>query len=233
MLTQEIVQARVLGKSQMVRLPQKSVVIATGNNLIFAGDMTRRAIVCRLDAGVERPESRQFQFDPREEAAQDRASLVAAGLTILRAYISAGKPCQVPKLGSFEDWNYVREALIWLDMDDPASTQERLLSSDPRRDEIAEILMVWRSAYGTRPVRLKDLATDLSGEPTDAPRNELVDLLRLMSNHHQFNAKSVGRTLSKHVDRIVNGLVLRARGDSSGKIYWVERAFGDDDALGG
>jgi hypothetical protein len=34
------------------------------NNLILVGDMVRRAIICTFDAKVERPEMREFEFDP-------------------------------------------------------------------------------------------------------------------------------------------------------------------------
>ena len=37
---------------------------ATGNNLVLVGDMTRRALLCRLDPERERPELRRFDSDP-------------------------------------------------------------------------------------------------------------------------------------------------------------------------
>jgi len=102
MLTQEMVQQRLLGKSEVRRLPTRCLVIATGNRLRFSGDISRRTLHCYLFTGVERPDQRQFDFDPRVEARRDRPLLVTAGLTILRAYLSNGCPCPLDKIGSFE-----------------------------------------------------------------------------------------------------------------------------------
>jgi len=92
-------------------------MFATGNNLVVIGDMTRRTLVCSLDAGVERPENRTFKApDPIDVVRGDRAKYVVAALTVLRAYHVAGRPEQgtIP-LGSFEVWSRrVRDALIWL-----------------------------------------------------------------------------------------------------------------------
>ncbi len=86
MLTQEVVQARILGLSERRVLPSTALVLASGNNLTFAGDTCRRAVVCRLDANVERPDTREFDFDCHAEVLASRPELVVAGLTILRAY---------------------------------------------------------------------------------------------------------------------------------------------------
>ena len=83
MLTQEVVQARILGRSERRVLPSTPLVLASGNNLTFGGDAARRAVVCRLDAGVERPDTRAFDFDCHAEVLGSRSELVIAGLTIL------------------------------------------------------------------------------------------------------------------------------------------------------
>ena len=72
MLTQQIVQARILGKSERRILPCTSLVMATGNNLALAGDVSRRAVICRLDARIERPDERPFDFDPLNEIRAQR-----------------------------------------------------------------------------------------------------------------------------------------------------------------
>jgi hypothetical protein len=68
---------------------------ATGNNLTIAGDLTRRVIMATLDANCERPEMRTFNVDARTEALTHRPELVAAALTVLRAWHVA-KSCRVP-----------------------------------------------------------------------------------------------------------------------------------------
>src|SRR5262245_29050594 len=60
MLTQQQVKIRLLGYSRHVNTPITSSFFATGNNLIIGNDVTRRVLLCQLDAGVERPELRSF-----------------------------------------------------------------------------------------------------------------------------------------------------------------------------
>lgn len=65
MLTAPTVSGRVLGESRVVELDTRTMVLATGNNLAPRGDLVRRVVVCRLDAGSEEPDKRQFDFDPK------------------------------------------------------------------------------------------------------------------------------------------------------------------------
>ncbi|WP_292482028.1 hypothetical protein, partial [Mesorhizobium sp.] len=54
------------------------------------GDLNRRTIQIRLDAQCQRPEERRFEFDAIDLALRRRPELVAAALTVERAYLSAG-----------------------------------------------------------------------------------------------------------------------------------------------
>ena len=221
MLTQEMVRPRVLGKSEMRTLPTKCLVIATGNNLVLSGDVTRRALTCRMDAGVERPDQRQFDFDPRAEALSDRGALVTAGLTVLRAYIAAGRQNPLKKIGSFEEWNLIREALVWLGADDPAETRERILADDPAKAILLDLLRLWRAALGDSPVTLAELSA-LADKSARGPEHDLITELIANTRYPTFNSKSIGRFLAKHVDRIAGGYVLTAEPDGSGaKRYQV------------
>ena len=102
-------------------LPATALVLASGNNLTFAGDVARRVVVCRLDAQMERPDARAFNFDVHDEVLVHRPALVVAGLTILRAYVVAGRPEKLTPMGSFTDWDLIRGALVWLGMTDPSA----------------------------------------------------------------------------------------------------------------
>jgi hypothetical protein len=213
MLSQEMVQPRILGKSETRRLPTRCLVLATGNNLVLAGDVTRRTLMCRLDAGVERPDQRKFRFDPREEALALRPQLVAAGLTILRAYIAAGYPNRMGAIGSFEAWNIVREALVWLGCHDPEDTRDRILADDPQKAVLLDVLRLWRQSLGDQQVTLTELSSLVD---RDDDVRKLVEELTANTRQPSFNARSVGRFLAKHIDRVVGGLAMRAEADSSG-----------------
>jgi putative DNA primase/helicase len=46
----------------MLQLLTNILWTATGNNLSFLGDLRSRALISRIDAGVERPEERAFRI---------------------------------------------------------------------------------------------------------------------------------------------------------------------------
>jgi len=78
-MTERTWQNRILGESRNVSVATNALIMATGNNLAFAGDMTRRAIMCRMDAGIENPERRSFDVDLKTWVPAHRVRLVAAG----------------------------------------------------------------------------------------------------------------------------------------------------------
>ena len=119
-------QDRVLGQSEMIKVPTNTTFLATGNNMTFRGDMSTRAIMCKLMPKVERPEEREFAWDARAEARATRPELIAAVLTIIRAYVVAGYPETGGKIfGRFEEWQtLVQFPLLWLGVPDPCKTRE-------------------------------------------------------------------------------------------------------------
>jgi hypothetical protein len=99
---------RILGKSETVNLPVRCAWIATGNNIQLGGDMPRRCYWIRMDAKCSKPFQRTGFKHKRlkEYVLKHRGELLAALLTLARAWFVAGRP--VPRLtpvGSFEDWS--------------------------------------------------------------------------------------------------------------------------------
>ncbi|HEY5225381.1 MAG TPA: hypothetical protein VIJ06_01190, partial [Methylovirgula sp.] len=142
-LTESSWQCRRLGTNETVTVPTNCLVTMSGNNLSFRGDMTTRALLCRMDAGVERPEDREFDIDLKTWIPENRGRLVAAGLTILRAFVVAGRPGldTFRPFGRFEDWsNLVRGALVWLGEADPCRTREAVIADDSDRDALGRLL---------------------------------------------------------------------------------------------
>jgi putative DNA primase/helicase len=148
-LTQQRLRIRILGLSQQMNTPTSVLFTATGNNLILEGDLTRRALRCKLDAEVERPELRSFNVNPKEVFRRRRGELVAAGLTVLRAgRVAELKPISTP-LGGYEMWsNWVRNPLQWLDRADPCGSMEQLYKGDPARQAHEAVVFTWRDYIG-------------------------------------------------------------------------------------
>ena len=136
--TQHFIKVRVLGFSKSVLIVNTALLFATGNNLKLYGDMLRRGLICRLDAGEERPELRTFeQEDPERALKRERGRYAVAALTVLRAYIIAGRPIRRQPLGGFEGWSdLVRNALLWLGEEDPVETVESARAEDPERQRL-------------------------------------------------------------------------------------------------
>src|SRR5262249_22236861 len=144
---------RKLGVSEQHALPTCTTWVATGNNIAVQGDMLRRVLACRMDAKCEKPAEREFKFDCETEALENRAELVAAGLTILRAYAVANERVEVTPFGSFEEWSRrVREPLVWLGRDDPYLTQETVKDSDLEDEASGTLYVELHKQYGSQPV---------------------------------------------------------------------------------
>ncbi|MBA3414035.1 MAG: bifunctional DNA primase/polymerase [Chloroflexia bacterium] len=115
-LTANHVEDRILGTSDNVRIPVRCVWVASGNNPALSSEITRRTVRIRLDAKRDRPWLREsFRHFPLSPwVMQERAGLVAACLTLGRAWIAEGRPVpdDSPILGSFEDWSHVMAGVL-------------------------------------------------------------------------------------------------------------------------
>jgi hypothetical protein len=219
MLTQSQVSVRILGSSEMPKLPSGALVTSTGNNLVIVGDLTRRSIRCDLDPRCERPELRRFEFDPIEVAKSKRAELAVAALTILRAFHVAGRPAPegVSPLGSFEDWSLiVRNALIWAGCADPVASMEKLREDDPEQGEIEDVITQWWGEFDNERVtaaEVIDRACEselLSGDNARFVRVPFRDALFAVAGRGgAVNAKALTTWLKKNKDRTVGEIRIR------------------------
>ncbi|MBP7509864.1 MAG: DUF3854 domain-containing protein [Prolixibacteraceae bacterium] len=202
-LTQEYWKERLLGVNQMVEVSTSATFLTTGNNLSFRGDMTSRALLCSIDAGCERPEEREFDIDPRTWVPQHRNELLVAALTILRAFHLAGKPCVVKQFGRFEEWNsWIRAAVVWLGMEDPCKTREKIEEGDNVRNEIRALLHAW-SDYTTEPITIKELIA--ASKTHDALEDILNDLA---GGKEGVNSKKLANFLRKIKNRWEDGMAI-------------------------
>jgi hypothetical protein len=149
-LTEQKVTIRPFGRLRNVVAACVAAVGVTGNNLAIAGDNMRRFVVARVVIDVERPELREFDFDPVEEAKKRRPELVAAALTVVRAYLRSNERRKLPPLGSFERWSrWVREALVWLGEADPVDTMESVRVVDTAMMKRRQLMKAWPFATET------------------------------------------------------------------------------------
>ncbi len=216
--TAEAVKVRPLGSSDQAEVPNSALWACNGNNITVASDLARRTLLCRLDPGMERPEERVFAFDPVARARKHRADYVAAALTVLRAYIAAGRPgIDLHPFGSFERWSgLVRSALVWLGAVDPCDSREAVLEDAPEAAMLRSLLSAWWERFGRTPRTVKEIVR--AGEDDDSP---LGDVLQDIAGEGRgINGKRLGRWLRRQAGRIVNGMKLIQYGSVSGATLW-------------
>jgi putative DNA primase/helicase len=227
-VTENPVRLRPLGGSKVPVIPNTYMFLATGNNLTFTGDMKRRTLVCVIDPQHEHPEERVFHNDPIADAKRDRPQLLAAALTILRGYLAAGRPDLSNPLGSFKDWNLVRDALIWLGRADPCDTRTRFIEDDPEREQLAQLLGLWGDVIGTARITVKELIAKAQASRYAAPGEgeeaapRLWELLHEIAadDHGGISAERLGCYLRQHKGQVRGGRRLVIGGTHAGTMRW-------------
>ena len=229
-LTQESFTDRILGVNKTGTAPTLCCWIATGNNLVVAGDLTTRIVPCNLDPKVERPEEREFQRNLYEWIPANRPALVQAGLTVLRAYIVAGKPKQpIKTFARFEDWSgLVRAALVWLGEADPLTGREQIEDGDPVRVKLRALLLAWWGVFKSAPATSKEAViraneTRFDDEGTEQPaypamKEALED--HFTDKSGKVSSNSIGYFLRQYAGRIISGARFEAYGNSNPRQSW-------------
>jgi hypothetical protein len=152
---------RLLGVSEIVRVPVRCLWIATGNNPALSSELTRRTVRCRLDARIDRPWLRDgFRHpDIRCWAKARRGELVAAALTLIQSWIAAGQPLGSKTLGMFETWAKVMGGI--LDVAGVPGFLGNLEEFYERADTDAAtwsgFMEAWYAANGSSEVKAADL----------------------------------------------------------------------------
>lgn len=153
---------------------------------------------------------------------QDRERYVSAALTIIRAWIIAGKPMTDCKaLVSYSEWSdFCRQPLLWLGCTDPTTSVFESLSEDPDRETLARLLDAWYTAFERTPTMLREAINKLHHLRDDELREVLHDIA---SERGEINRRKLGWWFKRHAGRIVNGLrLVRCSGNSSAEKWRVE-----------
>lgn len=150
---------RILGHSRTISLPVRAVWIANGNNIKLGGDLPRRCYWIRLDAKTSKPWERGGFSIPNLKAhiLQHRGELLAAVLTLARAWYAAGSPSpRIKPIGSFESWTMVIGGIL-----EYAGIAGFLENADTQVDEESiqweGFLLAIRRSFGSNPFTTADL----------------------------------------------------------------------------
>jgi hypothetical protein len=196
-LTAPFWEDRILGASEMARLPIRCVWIATGNNPEFSNEMARRLVRIRLDAHVERPWQRAGFRHPDLNiwVRANRARLVAACLTLCQAWIAAGRPRGKRSIGSYENWAGVIGGILETAGIDGflGNIEEMMAASDSEGAAWSAFITAWWDRFGTAEVGTADLFdVALASDPP----------LRMPGQNDQARKTSLGGSIKRMRDRI-------------------------------
>jgi hypothetical protein len=221
-LTSAVWKDRKLGESSTTAIPNKTVLVASGNNLTPVGALARRSIVVRLDANTENLRERVFKIEnPRAYVMEHRARLLVDALTIVKGYILAQdmypKVAMPVTLPSFERWSRLaRDPLIWLGMADPVTTQ--LHETDDENQNVGPIFERLAATFGARTFTAGEMAR-VVGSISDE-RNEMSDAMMQMGCAEPNNPIKVGYWLRAAKDKIGGGLKLVHEGHNKFGVKW-------------
>lgn len=215
-LTEPVYVGRVLGKSYTPKYEVRTIWAMTSNNATVHKDIARRSVPCRIDPKVEKPFQRDgFKHPQLEEWAHEhRSELLAAALTIARAWVVRGrKASSVKPLGSYEAWTRVMGGIC-----EVAGVPGFLTgmdafyeTADTEQTPWVEFFAAWHAQHGKTPTKARDLFG-------------LADSCGLVfpngSEAHQL--ARFGKQLQYQRDRIIGGYkVSRDVGSSDGSARWI------------
>jgi hypothetical protein len=154
---------------------------------------------------------------------EHRAELVAAALTVLRAFIVAGSPGaeELEAFGRFEAWSMlIRAALVWLGEPDPCISRESIARDDPVRAFAGSLIEMLEAAFPRKEFTAQEAIE--AGRATDEVSRELkfpglqVALMDMIPRSGTYASIAVGRALKKMDGQVRNGLRFEvARGQYS------------------
>ena len=176
-------EGRILGRSENARLPVRCCWIATGNNPALSSEIIRRTVRIRLDAKQDRPWLRTGFRHPqlRQWVKEHRPQLVWAALTLIRAWLVAGRPAgrstkgtaienTSAEIGSFDVWSKMIGGILnhagipgFLE-----NMNEFYEQSDSEGEILRTFVGAWWEQFGDRSVGVAEMDKDLLGHECGA-----------------------------------------------------------------
>ena len=221
-ITAQVWSDRLLGFSRDVSIPVRTTWLATANNPAYSGEMARRVVRSRLDAGVEHPwERAEFRHpDLLGWVQAERGRLVWAVLVLIRAWVTAGRPEGTEVMGSFEAWASTIGGILQV-LGIPGlltNRQEVYAQAQVEGEAWRTLLEVWWLTYAGQRIgvdQLMGLATD---------HKLLTDIRAGRSERGARTA--LGMELARLRDRVMGFYRIRSAGvsgDSGAALYRLEK----------
>ena len=234
-LTSTIWADRAMRTHSKTSLAVKATFLASGNNVRLAGDMPRRCYQIRLDAKSSTPFLRtgpepgtNFRIaDLKVWTMDHRGELLAALLTLARAWYAAGEPKpRIKPLGSFEKWTTTVGGILEFAgvkgfMENAPAMYED--TDDESREWEGFLLQLDKAFYG-EPFTVSAIMEKLETSRSEATplRSVLPGYLAEGMDRDGFFQKRTGRAFAARADRRfgASGVHLKRGTVLTGRLQW-------------
>jgi putative DNA primase/helicase len=159
LITEGIADIRPLGRSETIKVRNRSFICLTGNNPIITGDMARRAIVLDVVPRSADPERDRYNSNPVDLVVERRLEFLRCAYIVMRGFRQAGMPSNgLAGVGSFDAWSHqVRDLVYWLTDHDVSECFRRNKAEDPRRQNDASLIAALYGHFGAAPFRAAEV----------------------------------------------------------------------------
>ncbi len=213
-LTAPVFSDRILGQTATFRATVHNVWMFTANNPVMSLEIARRTVRIRIDTNEEKPWQRDtFKHkNLRAWADTHRGDLIHAALTLVRAWVVAGKPIADVTLGSYEEWaatmgGILDVASVMGFLDNLSAFYE---AADVEGAAWRQFVALWAGAHASNKVGVGDLFTLALG----------VEGLDFGQGGERSQRVSFGSQLTKQRDRIYDGYRITLAGTSKNAKQW-------------
>jgi len=203
-LTAEIYAARILGVSELLRVPVQVQWVGSGNNTELTTELYRRVNDIRMDAQMERPEDRniaQFRIkDLKEWVIEHQAQQVQAALTIIQYWVNLGMPKGQGSKASYEAWAAKLSGLFdAINVRGFLTTPKDRRPEDPEAETMQELILAMFNAQ--RGKIQPSNSVEVWKKPVQA--KDMVDLIRSQNIAFDFGFKEEARAVSTLLKRYI------------------------------
>lgn len=206
---------RILGRTERVELTNEATWFATGNQLSLSGDVSRRALMCYIDAKMIDPGARSFTIpNLPAHVMENRGRMMSAALSIAASWMRSGRPAKDARreYGSFTAWYAtIRPMIMWAGEEDIARGIDNVTEEDTEHLALQEFANALRSAL-----------------PPTGERMKMVDIMKLFGKDNGMRAAFAGcleaepnfRTLSEILRRCENKIFTT---DNPGRTFTINK----------
>lgn len=229
------VSDRALGSTAEVVVPVRTTWALTGNNAELDRELLTRSYRIRLNAQMPYPERRKpedfAEPDIERWTLEHRSELLAANLTLARAWFAAGCPKgDHPHMARFDEWCHIVGGILcnagvtgFL-----SNLHDMYESADPESSEWAAFLRAWCRIIGDgRSQRAGDVYEKLDANEKFKATLP-IELADAFEKGRTSFVRSLGWKLKDRVDRVysledTNYTVRMGRDSKTGKQAWSVR----------